>query len=156
MKRILFSLLLTLMTISAVFSQQLLSVQDKSGNKLLLQMNLQTGSAHRIYGQLPNISSYGFQWSNLSQMTVENLSQKFFSDYSGILKINPSQIKLRKAETDGTLWFVSYEQSVNNVPVYGTEIGYTVNQNGYVVALGADAYQNVSISTTPQVTKRCC
>jgi Zn-dependent metalloprotease len=141
------------MLMATSFAQTPISIQDKNGNKLFLQMNPQTGSAHRIYGHLPNISDYGFQSLNLSQMSVEILSKKFFSDYANILKISPSQIKLKKAETDGKMWFVSYIQSVNDVPVYGTEIGYTINQNGEVVTLGADAYQNISIATTPHVTK---
>ena len=152
MKRRILAILLALIT-SVVFSQQLIPIQDKIGNKLLLQMNPWTGSAHRVYGQLPNISRYGFSWLNLNLMSIENLSKKFFSDYAGILKINPDQTKLRKAETDGRMWFISYEQSINGVPVYGTEIGYTVNQRGDIVALGADAYQNISVLTTPQITK---
>ena len=55
MKRRILAILLALIT-SVVFSQQLIPIQDKSGNKLLLQMNPWTGSAHRVYGQLPNIS----------------------------------------------------------------------------------------------------
>ncbi|MEG8947935.1 T9SS type A sorting domain-containing protein [Rosettibacter firmus] len=147
-------ILLALTTVSAVFSQQLIPIQDKNGNKLLLQVNQQTGSTHRVYGELPNIKSYGFQWSDLNLMSVETLSKKFFSDYAGILRIDPAQLKLRKAETDGKMWFISYDQSINGVPDYGNEIGYTVNQSGDIVALGADAYQNIStISTTPKVTK---
>lgn len=61
-------------------------------------------------------------------------------------------MKFHKAETDGKSWFVTYSQSVDGVPVYRTEIGYTVNQDGDIIALGADAYRNVSIATTPRVS----
>lgn len=153
MKHKILSILLVLVVCSAAFSQQLTSIKDVHGNELLLQLNQQTGSAHRLFGQLPNISTYGFQSEKINQTSIQEISQKFFSDYSKILKIDPQQLKLTRAETDGKLWFVSFSQSKNGVPVYGTEIGYTVNMIGNVVALGADAYQDISVSTTPTVTK---
>ncbi len=154
MKRNILAVFLILLLIAPALAQQnTVSIQDKTGNWLLLQMNSKTGSAHRVYGHLPDISLYGFRYDNLNQMSIEGLSSKFFSDYSSILKIDPAQMKLSKAETDGKMWFVSYAQVFNSVPIYGTEIGYTINQKGDVVTLGADAYPNISISTSPSITK---
>ena len=152
MKRPIFSAFLLLVALATAFSQQPLTVRDNDGRQLLLQLNARTGSAHRVSGQLPNIRTYGFQPKDITQATVETLSRKFFSAYANILRIPSAQMKLKKAETDGKLWFVSYGQSVSNVPVYGAEIGYTVNEAGDIVAAGADAYPQVSISTVPQVT----
>jgi len=147
-------LFVLLLSLSALAQQKMVSTTDPFGNHLSVQMNTKTGSAHRVYGQLPNIKAFGFQRNNLSKATIRKLSSKFFSDYRNILKINPAQTKLRKANTDGKLWFVSYSQAVDSVPVYGTEIGYTVNQTGDIVALGADTYQNLRISTTPGISNK--
>lgn len=146
-------IILALIFATAIFAQgNRMTVQDKYGHQLVLEMNRKTGSAHRVYGILPAINQYGFQAKTLSQLSIESLSKKFFSDYGTIIKVNPDQVKLRSAETDGTMWYVTYSQAVNGVPVYGTEIGYTINQDGDIIALGADAYQNIAISTTPALT----
>ena len=153
MRNIIFALFVTVLVIASVFAQQnTVLMQDNFGQKLALQMNSKTGSAHRVSGQLPNINSYGFQSENLDQMQIESLSNKFFSDYSNILKINPVQIKLGKAETNGRMWFITYRQAIASIPVFGTEIGYTINKDGDIVALGADAYQNILVSTVPKIT----
>ncbi len=154
MKRCLFAIFLALVfVVPALAQEKAVPAQDKYGNQLLVQMNPKTGSAHRIYGHLPNISIYGFEAGNLNQMSIGGLSERFFADYGGLLRIDPAQLKFDKAETDGKMWFVTYRQSVDDVPVYRSEIGYTIDRNGDVVALGADGYPNVSVSTKPQVTK---
>lgn len=148
------TLFLMLLVAVSVYAQgQLASFYDKSGNHLVANLNPHTGSAHRVYGELPNISQFGFQKSALSKSSIQNLSHKFFDDYKNILKIDPVQVTLKQVETDGKMWFVSYSQSIDSVPVYGTEIGYTVNQNGDIISLGADAYQNVQVSTTPKIAR---
>lgn len=106
-----------------------------------------------MYGHLPNISAYGYQFKDLNQGSIGNLSNKFLADYAGVLKIDPAQMKLREAETDGRMWFVSYTQSLSGVPVYRTEIGYSINQSGDVVALGADVFPDIAVSTKVQVTR---
>ena len=146
-------ILLALMFATAIFAQgNRMTVQDKYGHQLILEMNGKTGSAHRVYGILPRINRYGFEARNLNELSIESLTSKFLSDYGGILKVNPDQVKLRNAETDGKMWYVTYRQAVNGVPVYGTEIGYTINQDGDIIALGADVYQGIAISTTPALT----
>jgi hypothetical protein len=153
MRHILFAMFVTVLIIASVFAQQnTISMQDKYGHQLLIHINPQTGSAHRVFGMLPNINNYGFRPANLSQRSVERMSAKFFSDYSDILKVNPTQMRLSKAETDGKMWFITYKQAVSGILVYGTEVGFTINRDGDIVALGADAYQNVNISTVPKMT----
>ncbi len=146
-------ILLALLLATPIFAQgNRTIVIDKYGHQLVVQINPKTGSAHRVYGILPPINQYGIQAKTLSQLSIEGLSKKFFADYGTILKVNPDQVKLRSAETDGKMWYVTYRQAVNGVPVYGTEIGYTINQDGDLIALGADAYQSIAISTTPALT----
>jgi len=154
MKKLYLTVFIVLMGIFPATAQQhMISVTDAYGNKLQVQIDSTTGSAHRIYGELPNINSLGYQRENLTLHTIKELSSQFFSVYRNILKINPSHMSMQKANTDGKMWFVSYRQTVDNIPVWGTEIGYTINQAGDIVVLGADAYQNVKVSTTPGISK---
>ncbi|MHB1686708.1 MAG: T9SS type A sorting domain-containing protein [Ignavibacteriaceae bacterium] len=123
---------------------------DKFGNKLQVQLNDKTGSAHRIYGLNLNADMY------VNKITANNipiLSQKLFDDYKSILKVDPAELKLIKAENGGGMWFVSYKQEYKSIPVYGTEIGYTIDKNGNIVLMGADAYQNIKVSTIPSISE---
>ena len=42
-------------------SDRLVSAKDGQGNQLLLSVNPETGSAHRVYGELADVSRYGFR-----------------------------------------------------------------------------------------------
>ena len=145
-------LMALVLSVSATAQEERPFFTDKYGNHLSVQMNEKMGSAHRVYGELPNIRVFDFQRNELNQTSIKSLSSKFFSEYKDILNINPVQVKFRKADTDGHSWFVLYWQVVNDIPVYGTQIGYTVNQNGSVIALGADAYNNIEVSTKPKIS----
>ena len=128
LKRSLFAILLALIfVVPALAQEKAVPAQDKYGNQLFVQINSRTGSAHRIHGHLPNVSTYGVRPGSLNQLSVGLMSEKLFADYKDLLRIDPSQMKFHKAETDGKSWFVTYSQSVDGVPVYRTEIGYTVN-----------------------------
>lgn len=146
-------LLALMLSVSATAQETRKPVSDGHGNYLTVRMNSKTGSAHRVYGQLPNIRQFGFQRDGLTKESISNLSSTFFSAYQDILNIDPDQVKLEQADTDGQLWFVLYRQAINDIPVYGTQIGYTVNQTGDIIALGADAYQNLKVSTSPSISK---
>ena len=158
MRRTIFALFVTLMLVTPAFAQlqapvghNMVRMQDKFGHEVLVQMNQRTGSAHRVYGVLPNVTAYGYQPQNLDSSSIEGFSKKFFSDYSGILKINPDETRIIQLETNGKFWFVTYKQAINGVPIHGTQIGYTIDRTGDMIALGADAYQNVSVSTIPKI-----
>lgn len=129
-------------------------LNDKYGNILSVSVNPKTGSALRVYGNLQNINRYGFYTEFLNHMSIGSLADKILSDYSEILKINPKQIKLRRADTDGKMWFVEFEQAINEIPVFGTQIGFTIDNEGNIIALGADAYLSLSISTLPQINEQ--
>lgn len=159
MRCTIFALFVTLMLVTPAFAQlqapvghNMVRMQDKFGHEVLVQMNQRTGSAHRVYGVLPNVTAYGYQPQNLDSSSIEGFSKKFFSDYSGILKINPDETRMSQLETNGKFWFVTYKQAVNGVPIHGTQIGYTIDRTGDMIALGADAYQNVSVSTIPKIS----
>ncbi|MDR9418491.1 T9SS type A sorting domain-containing protein [Gracilimonas sp.] len=143
-----------IMTTLSVAQEARKPVIDKYGNHLIVHTNSSTDFSQRVYGQMPNISLLGIQREGLTKSSIQTLSSKLFFDYKDILKIDPNEVKLRKVDTDGQLWFVSYQQTVNDIPVLGTQIGYTVDQSGDIVALGTDTYQDIEVPKTPKVSKQ--
>lgn len=98
-----------------------------------------------------NVRQYDVAPEQLEELLVPALSKAILGDYAEVLQIDPAATTVTSAETDGQLWFVSLVQTVGEVPVYGTEIGYTVDQEGSLIALGADAYPSVKAPTSPTV-----
>lgn len=154
-KSIMGTVLVALMLTAPLAAQQARNPAiDKYGNHLTVHSNSETDFTLRVYGQLPNIRLFDVQREGLNQASIKSLSSKLFSNYQDILNIDPAQITFRKADTDGQLWFVSYQQTVNDIPVSGTQIGYSVDQNGDIVALGTDTYQDIEVPTTPEISKQ--
>ena len=133
-------------------SDRLVSATDGRGNRLLLSVNSETGSAHRVYGELAHVSRYGFRSLDLDRDSILQLSRSVFADYGKILKVAPDDLAPRILDSDGQMWFVTYQQTYRDLPVEGTEAGYTVDAQGRIVALGADVYPSIDIETTPRVS----
>lgn len=152
--KIILMVIMILIHFSLIAQEENVMLNDKYGNILSVSVNPTTGSAHRVYGNFQNINRYGFDTKSLNYMSISSLSEKILADYSEILRINPKQVKMRRAETDGKMWFVEFEQAINEVPVFGTQIGFTIDNEGNIIALGADAYLSLSISTLPQINEQ--
>ncbi len=71
-----------------------------------------------------------------------------------MLKVGPSQLVVRQAETDGENWYISFEQRYKNLLVYGASAGLTINSGGNIVSIGADAYPNVEVSTVASISEQ--
>lgn len=136
-----------------LFAQpNIVSMKDSRGNDIKVEMDVNKGTAHRIYNLKTNINDYKFNPSNFSEMYINELSQAIFSDYKDILNINPASYKLNKANNVEGVWFISYEQIIQNIPIYNTELGYTINKKGDIVTLGGNFYSDVSVNTTPNIS----
>ncbi|QXD13854.1 T9SS type A sorting domain-containing protein [Rhodocaloribacter litoris] len=98
-------------------------------------------------------TALGLQASMLSESTQPLLLEKLLEVFGDILKLTPDQARLRKADTDGASWFVAFDQVIDGIPVVGTEIGYTIDPKGNVVALGATVYLDLDVATTPALSK---
>jgi Zn-dependent metalloprotease len=133
-------------------SDRLVAAKDGQGNQLWLSVNPETGSAHRVYGELAHISRYGFRSQDLDRDSILQLSSSVFADYGKILKLAPDDLAPRILDTDGQMWFVTYQQTYRGLPVEGTEAGYTLDARGRMVALGADIYPSIDVETTPMVS----
>ena len=129
--------------------EHLEEVRTSQGETVLVQSDSLTGTARHVLGIGANTRDYGI--AEVKQASVPALSAALFRDYAQALKVNPDALKLKKAKTDAGMWFVTYAQTVGGVPVYGTEIGYTVNERGDV---GAFASRSVLMRTPMRKLQR--
>ena len=72
--------------------------------------------------------------------------------YQDVLRVDPDTLQVESIDNNGRLWLVSLVQTVHGVPIDGTSAGFTVDGDGYLVALGADTYSHVEADTEPALT----
>lgn len=133
-------------------AQQSITFQNKHGVTLQAQIDPKTGSARHIFGLPDQIRQYGLTSTILNIKTVDNMGKQLIDDYSNVLKVSSTSVRLRKADTDGSWWFADYQQTLSGVPVYGSEVGFSIDPQGTIVTLGSLAYPSINILTSPTVT----
>ncbi len=130
------------------------TVTDKFGKDLLVKENIQTGAAHRMFGDLVNINHYGTKVSGLNSENIKQITKSFLADYQDIIKITPGNLICTKTiEEDGN-WYLYYEQIYNKIPVYHTQVGFTIPKSGKVHHIGADIYSDIKVKTIPSISKK--
>lgn len=132
-------------------AQRVISFKDKQGKTLQAEIHEKTGTARRIFGLNLDTRQYGYDRSSLSAETVKELGKRLIDDYEEILKASSKNINLKKVDTDAQWWFVEFEQVVSGIPVYSSEIGFSVDPQGRVITLGATAHPNASITPGPRI-----
>jgi Zn-dependent metalloprotease len=124
---------------------------------LKIQWNEKTGAPYRIFGQgiqpqkmktaLPTAIS------ELGDIEVKFLSDNFISDNRDFFEINPKNLNLIKLEKFKDKWIVDYQQFYESIPVFGGHVGLTIDNESKIVLFGSNYYPNISITTTPQISK---
>ncbi|MCH8495230.1 MAG: T9SS type A sorting domain-containing protein [Balneolales bacterium] len=149
------SLLVTfifLMTLDTL-AQEMVPFVNHEGKELTARLNEKTGSADRIYGIRDHIEYYNFNRASLDSTSVSEIGPQLFNAYSEQLRINDIDVQIRKVDTDGSWWFVNYKQMVGNIPVKSSEIGFTINPDGYIMALGAKVYPEIRDISPPRLNE---
>jgi Zn-dependent metalloprotease len=149
--RVIGFILLTSCLLQLGMAQQVFTFKNKRGHMLEARIDDKTGTATHILGLRDDIRDYGVDKTQVNQYTIDIIAKRLISDYSSILKVTPDIVQLKKADTDGSWWFVEYEQTLAGIPVYGSEIGFSVDPQGNIVTLGAFAFPSVSVSSQASV-----
>ena len=133
-------------------AQRNISFRDKQGRTLKAEIDNKTGSARRIFGLNLDTRQYGYERSHLSSETMKYIGKRLIDDYEEVLRISSKNINLKKMETDGEWWFVEYEQTFAGIPVYSSEIGFTVDPQGSIITAGAFVFPDISVRTQASVS----
>jgi Zn-dependent metalloprotease len=145
-------ILILMAAVQVAFTQDTVAFHDRHGSLNYAIVDLKTGSVKRILGLSAGISDYGLQKANFNKEAVQEIGRNLLRDYSEILKLSVKDVSVKKIDTDGNWWFADYTQSVAGIPVFGTEIGFTIDPQGRVVTLGTKVYPHINCSTTPSIS----
>ncbi|MBT4069415.1 MAG: hypothetical protein HOB42_12070 [Candidatus Marinimicrobia bacterium] len=114
-----------------------------------IKYNPKTGFPERVKGLIGNFNRYGM----ISEINIKGLSNTFIKENKGIFKINPSTLKLERAENRKGKWHISFVQIVDDILVFGSKFGFTVSNNGNVQLVGIKYFPDVKMSTVPSLAK---
>jgi len=141
-------LLLGASTLFAQSSFWLKDTVDSKGNSFQLKINQKTGSPHRVYGMKANLNDYG----SINAKSIEGLSRQFIADKPKTLRVKSENLKLKQLSTRNGRWIVNFQQTYKGVPVYGADIGFTLNEAGKVISLGSDSHPDIDLDISPAIS----
>src|SRR5690625_4541808 len=72
--------------------------------------------------------------------------------YSEQLGISSRDMQVSNIYTVGSWWFAEYKQQVRGIQVKYSEIGFTIDPEGYIVTLGAYAFPDIKDVPSPQLS----
>lgn len=150
--RIAVSFLILTSVIEVGIAQRIITFKDKKGNLLQAKIDNKTGSVKRIAGISDNIRNYESARGGLRRENVDAFGKEVARAYSHIMKSRDGDLRLKKAETNNTWWFIEYEQMYRGVPVYNSEMGLSVDPHKNIVTLGERSYPNITVSQIPAVS----
>ncbi|PJA97772.1 MAG: hypothetical protein CO128_10780 [Ignavibacteriales bacterium CG_4_9_14_3_um_filter_30_11] len=123
------------------------------GKQITVKENIKTGSPHRIYNFTKNYKDFGFH-INMDKKLKAKLTDKIMEDFSDLIKVKPKYLKLKSVETNELFLSVTLQQYYNDIPVWQSEVGYTIDNKGNLLSLGADIYPKIKISTNPGISSK--
>jgi hypothetical protein len=141
-------LILGTSTLFAQSSFWLKDIVDSNGKSFRLKINQKTGSPHRVYGMKANLNDYGF----INAKSIEGLSRQFIADKAKTLRVKSENLKLKQLSTRNGKWIVNFQQTYKGVPVYGADVGFTLNEAGKVISLGSDSHPGIDLDVSPAIT----
>ncbi|MES1243817.1 MAG: hypothetical protein ABUT39_19585 [Acidobacteriota bacterium] len=88
---------------------------------------------------------------------VERILRGFMAQYPEIFRISQEELRLNPDATvnvgeNHEIWFVEFQQFRHGVPVEGANAFFRIN-NGNIVQFGTERVAEVSVATTPKITR---
>lgn len=136
--------------------------KEKYGNGWKLDWDEKTDTPRRIYG-------YGIDLKRVQPksgiLPIEpgntgSAVRNFISSNKDLLKVDVSDLKLRRAESDRPVWqngsgetfYAFYDQYYRGIPVYGGSLGI-VAIDDKIVSIASDVYPDITIRPTPGISE---
>ncbi len=113
-----------------------------------VQWNEATGTPHRAFGKGIPIPGY----SVLNDRNIEAAARVFLEEYQGVLGVLPDRLRLTSIRKIHRVWYVSFRQYQQDIPVMFSEVELRIFDNGKVMAFGADFYPEIDLSVQPAIS----
>jgi Zn-dependent metalloprotease len=129
--------------------------RDAFGSEVTIERDKVTAGAIRVHNLGVSLAGYGLTTQSVDRSNIASIAARIVDDYTGITAMASKDLVLQKAEARHGVWFVSYMQTYRDIPVWRTELGFTIENTGAVHTLGGKTYPTVSLpSIVPQLSSQ--
>lgn len=91
--------------------------------------------------------------ASLSRREINEIGGVLAGKYAALLNVWPDQLVLKKAEKTEGSWYVSYQQAVRGIGVYGSSLGFSIGPDGRIKSLGALLYPDAQVPAAPGIQR---
>jgi len=127
----------------SLIGQELVSFRVNEHYSVNALLDERTGTPKQIIGLRDHIRDYGYEKEEITENVIKEIGSKVIDRYSDLLKIYPEDILIKNIDTDGEWWFVEYQQVFEGILVEHSDVGFTINPDGYIVTLGGRIYPDI-------------
>lgn len=125
---------------------------EHDGTRFRAYVDAKTGTPSWVLDVDALDFTLGTRRSLASEASVAAAAHAFLAAHADVVGIHPDRLALDRLTTDGDLWFISFRQMHNGLPVLGSVAGITVSRSGKLVAVGVQAYPDLQVNTQPQLS----
>jgi Zn-dependent metalloprotease len=116
----------------------------------VVEWNSLTGNPHRAYGGQYQLA--GFRGNSTPE--VDQAARRFLTEHAGLLKLDASQLQLRRADHIRNKWYVSYQQVKDGIPVMFSEVELRLSAGGNLMMFGSDFHPSMEVNTVPALSEQ--
>jgi hypothetical protein len=126
--------------------------RDAFGSEVIIERDRVTAAATRVHNLGVSLAVYGLTMQGVDRSNIASIATRIVNDYTEITGMATRDLVLQEAETRHGVWLVSYLQTYRDIPVWRTELGFTIENTGAIHTLGGKTYPTVSLpSIIPQL-----
>ncbi len=81
---------------------------------------------HRIWGGSAKIAGF----STITEANVSDASEAFIRRWADLLQVEPADFVLESAEKQGRVWYVTYQQQYEGIPVFRSRLSLLIDKSG--------------------------
>ena len=123
---------------------------------LNVTLDKKSGSIRSISGFKANLADYGVSAIAFTESNVENFGKMFVDDYTEVFGFTSLQMKKQGIFMFSDDWDLTFVQSLNDVPVDGSEIHFRIDPKGYFTGITTKIYPDVHCNTDPVLSSDTC
>ncbi|MEW6088255.1 MAG: M36 family metallopeptidase [bacterium] len=127
------------------------------GENWNVKWNKKTGTPHRVFGNKKPVTGKDGVLKrtegqkNFSESEFESVSRAFIEQNQGLFKIDNSDLKLQRSRKHGPIFYVTFKQLFQNVPVYNSRVDFQFDKDGNLLLFGADVFPDINIPVLQKI-----
>jgi Zn-dependent metalloprotease len=86
--------------------------------------------------------------------TIPAVIFDFLKKYQPLLRVPGRDVKVKSIKQFQNKWYVKAQTYYKGIPVFRSQVGFVLDQNGNILSYGSDCDPFMKVETNPVITKR--